>query len=215
MVLLIAIILGAAASGRQINLSLHRASALLQLRSQGWIVTRSDGKMVYCQLSKTAPLHELDAVLQALEDVPGLRLQERFTQGEFKVSYFVDPNHPPNTEILQEHLHLYQRQITAHVVLSHMRYLDTLPIRASTGHSIRFFAFRWGMPLKAVLTVGDSGNDADMMGGEIRGVIVGNHSPELGNLKLKHYVYFASAYHAWGILEGISHYRFPGVCEDV
>ncbi len=40
---------------------------LRQLRSQGWIVTRSDGKMVYCQLSKSAPLRELDAVLQLLD----------------------------------------------------------------------------------------------------------------------------------------------------
>jgi DNA-binding transcriptional ArsR family regulator len=40
---------------------------LRQLRIQGWIVTRSDGKMVYCQLSKTAPLRDLDAVLQLLD----------------------------------------------------------------------------------------------------------------------------------------------------
>ena len=149
-----------------------------------------------------------DGVLQALARVPGLRLQEKFTQGAFKVSYYVDPKRPPTAKDLQQRLR--ERQIAAHVVLSHNCFLDVLPIRASKGHAIRFLAFRWGLPLHAVLTAGDSGNDADMMGGEICGVIVGNHSPELHGLKDKHHIYFASAHHAWGILEGIQHYRFPG-----
>lgn len=149
-----------------------------------------------------------EGVLQALADVPGLRLQEKMTQSAFKVSYYVDPKHPPTAKELQKRLH--QQQIIAHVVLSHTRYLDILPIRASKGHAIRFLAFRWGLPLHAVLTAGDSGNDADMMGGEICGVVVGNHSPELHGLRGKQHIYFASAYHAWGILEGIQYYHFPG-----
>lgn len=149
-----------------------------------------------------------EGVLESLAGIPGLRLQEKFTQSEFKVSYYVDPKRPPSVEDLQERLN--QHQISAHVVLSHIRYLDILPVRASKGHAIRFLAYRWGLALNSVLTAGDSGNDADMMGGEICGVVVGNHSPELAGLRHKHHVYFASAYHAWGILEGIAHYQFSG-----
>ena len=149
-----------------------------------------------------------EGVLQTLAGIPGLRLQEKPAQSTFKVSYYVDPKRPPTAKDLQQRLH--QQRIAAHVVLSHTRYLDVLPIRASKGHAIRFLAFRWGLPLHAVLTAGDSGNDADMMGGEICGVVVGNHSPELHGLRDRHHIYFASACHAWGILEGIQHYHFSG-----
>ncbi|WP_369574242.1 HAD-IIB family hydrolase [Acidithiobacillus sp. IBUN Pt1247-S3] len=147
-----------------------------------------------------------DGVTQALSDIPGLRLQEKFTQSEFKVSYYFDPKRPP--AVTELHDRLRHRQIAAHVVQSHGRYLDVLPARASKGHAIRFLAFRWGLPLQSVLTAGDSGNDADMMGGEICGVVVGNHSPELRRLRQKPHIYFADAFYAWGIMEGIQHYAF-------
>lgn len=39
---------------------------LRQLRSQGWIVMRSDGKMVYYRLNEVAPLRELETALRFL-----------------------------------------------------------------------------------------------------------------------------------------------------
>jgi len=39
---------------------------LRQLRSQGWVAMRSDGKMVYYRLSKEAPLREMEAALATL-----------------------------------------------------------------------------------------------------------------------------------------------------
>ena len=55
---------------------------------------------------------------------------------------------------------------------------------------------------------GDSGNDIDMLAGETLGVVVGNHTPELEELRGRPRVYFAAESHAWGVLEGIRHYSF-------
>jgi len=147
-----------------------------------------------------------DGVLEALRDCPGLRLQEAFTQSEFKVSYFTDPRRPPAPADLRRRLR--GNHIAANLVFSHGRFLDVLPARASKGHAIRFLAFRWGLPLGAFLAAGDSGNDIEMLGGEMLGVVVGNHSTELTQLKGSHHVYFAQADYAFGILEGIEHYGF-------
>ncbi len=40
------------------------------------------------------------------------------------------------------------------------------------------------------------------------GVVVGNYSPELERLRKRPRVYFASAPHARGIIEGINYYQF-------
>ncbi|MHB0888680.1 HAD-IIB family hydrolase [Acidithiobacillus sp.] len=147
-----------------------------------------------------------DGVLEALRDCPGLRLQEAFTQSEFKVSYFTDPRRLPPLPDLRRRLR--GNHIAANLVFSHGRFLDVLPARASKGHAIRFLAFRWGLPLGAFLAAGDSGNDIEMLGGEMLGVVVGNHSTELAHLQGSHHVYFAQSNYAFGILEGIEHYGF-------
>ena len=53
-----------------------------------------------------------------------------------------------------------------------------------------------------------SGNDLEMLVGDTMAVVVGNHKPELEELRGRDRVYFASASFAGGILEGIGHYRF-------
>ena len=59
-----------------------------------------------------------------------------------------------------------------------------------------------------VLVAGDSGNDADMISGDHLGVVVGNHTPELDELKGAPRVLFAEREYAWGILDGIASYEF-------
>jgi sucrose-phosphate synthase len=59
-----------------------------------------------------------------------------------------------------------------------------------------------------VLVAGDSGNDAEMLQTSSLGVVVANHSPELGKLRGRPGVYFAEAGFARGILDGIQHYGF-------
>jgi sucrose-phosphate synthase len=147
-----------------------------------------------------------DALAEALEAIPGIKLQPRENQREFKISYNIIPDLlPPLKKI---HAHLRALNLHANLIYSHQAYLDVLPARASKGQAIRYLAYKWGLPLNAFLVAGDSGNDAEMMIGDTLGVIVGNHSPELKSLRGHHQVYFAGASNAWGILEGIEYYQF-------
>jgi len=155
-----------------------------------------------------------DALTRALIEIPGLKPQLKENQRTFKISYNVTPELLPPLKEINEHLS--SLNLHAKIIYSHQAYLDILPVRASKGQAIRYLAYKWGLPLNAFLVAGDSGNDAEMMLGDTLGVIVGNHSPELKSLRGHHQVYFAAANNAWGILDGIDHYRFadtPTYCE--
>ena len=147
-----------------------------------------------------------DAVRRTLDGIAGLELQGDEGQGPFKISYDVDPARmPPFDEIRAR---LRQAKVQARLVYSHDAYLDLLPIRASKGAALRYFALQWGIPLERCLVAGDSGNDEDMLAGNARAVVVGNHDPELDKLRDRPNIYFARQRHARGILEGIDHYGF-------
>jgi len=73
---------------------------------------------------------------------------------------------------------------------------------------VRYLSYKWVIPLRQFLVSGDSGNDAELLRGEPLGVVVGNHSAELKELKGMRNVFFAKAACAGGILEGIGHYHF-------
>ncbi len=150
-----------------------------------------------------------DALAQALADVPGLRLQPAANQREFKLSYDVDPRAMPSLRALQALLRA--QRLRAKLIYSHQSFLDVLPVRASKGQAVRYLAYKWGLPLGSFLVAGDSGNDEEMLLGDTLAVVVGNHSAELAGLRGLERVYFASAAHAAGIVEGIDHYGF--VCE--
>lgn len=147
-----------------------------------------------------------DALEQALSKIPGLTLQKAENQREFKLSYDVDPGvMPPLREL---HTLLRGHRLHAKLIYSHQAHLDILPVRASKGHAVRYLAYKWGLPLRAFLVAGDSGNDEEMLLGDTLGVVVANHSPELADLRGQEQIYFAGASHAAGILEGMRHYRF-------
>jgi sucrose-phosphate synthase len=145
-----------------------------------------------------------EGLVQALQDVPGLRPQHRRKQGPFKLSFNVKPSRLPSLEALRDLLH--RGGLQANLVYSRSRHLDVLPARASKGQAVRYLAFKWGIPLDHFLTAGDSGNDQDMLLGDMLGIVVGNHSPELAALRGRSRVYFARSPGAAGILEGIRHY---------
>jgi sucrose-phosphate synthase len=93
------------------------------------------------------------------------------------------------------------------LIYSHQKYLDILPWRASKGKALRYLSYKWEIPLGNFVVCGDSGNDEEMLRGEPRGVVVANHSSELGHLKGRKGIFFARGACAGGILEGIEHYR--------
>jgi sucrose-phosphate synthase len=149
---------------------------------------------------------EPDALREAMRGLPGVRMQPKTEQRDFKISYYVDPGRMPSIREIRRHL----RKLDLHVKLiySHEAYLDLLPIRASKGLAIRYLAMKWNIPQEALLVAGDSGNDEEMLTGNTLGVVVGNYSPELERLRGRPRIYFAEGENARGVLEGVHAYNF-------
>lgn len=151
------------------------------------------------------------SVRAILDELPGLKRQPKSEQSRFKISYYIDPQIAPSLEEINRLLH--QGDQTVNVTLSFGQFLDVLPIRASKGFAVRWFADQWGVPLEQILAAGGSGSDEDMMRGNTLAVVVGNrHNDELRALAEVERIYFAKAGYARGILEAIEHYDFYGTC---
>jgi sucrose-phosphate synthase len=147
-----------------------------------------------------------ERVKEVLSEFPGLTLQEESEQRRYKISYYMDSKKPPTRRTIVRHLRKHKLRVK--VIHSHNEYLDILPIRASKGLAVRYLAIKWGLPLEHILVAGDSGNDEEMLSGDVLGVVVGNYSPELKRLQGKPRIYFAQNTYAKGIVEGIEHYNF-------
>lgn len=149
-----------------------------------------------------------DELRAALADSAGLKLQHKSDQRRFKVSYNVDPEKFPSVNKVRTCL----RKLDLHckLIYSHQAFLDLLPVRASKGLAIRYLMMKWGLGPDRLLVAGDSGNDTEMLRGETLGVVVGNYSPELDELRGEPRIYFAEGDYASGIIEGVEHYDFFG-----
>ncbi|MEW6120041.1 MAG: HAD-IIB family hydrolase [Pseudomonadota bacterium] len=151
------------------------------------------------------------AVRAILDELPGLKRQPKSEQGRFKISYYIDPRAAPPLEEINRLLH--QGEQTVNVTLSFGQFLDVLPVRASKGFAVRWFADQWGVPLEQIMVAGGSGADEDMMRGNTLAVVVANrHNDELRALPEAERIYFARAGYARGILEAIAHYDFYRSC---
>jgi sucrose-phosphate synthase len=64
--------------------------------------------------------------------------------------------------------------------------------------------------MERVVTVGDSGNDEEMLSGDACAIVVGNYSPELEPLRGFPRIRFVSGKYARGVIEGLDHYDFFG-----
>ena len=150
-------------------------------------------------------------VRRILSDLDGLKLQPKSEQSTFKLSYYIDPNKAPPLEDIISLLHQYDQ--TVNVFLSFGQFLDIVPVRASKGFALRWFANQWDIPLEHILTAGGSGADEDMMRGNTLAVVVSNrHHEELSDLTDLERVYFAKNAGASGILEAIDYYNFFDAC---
>jgi sucrose-phosphate synthase len=146
-----------------------------------------------------------ELIVDSLSHFDFLEYQEEETQRDFKVSYYIDDAQNNYRKVVDT---LVQNKIKANCIISHRNYLDILPVRASKGRAVRYIAYRWNLLHNNILVAGDSGNDEDMLTGELLGVIVGNRGEELNKLKGRRRVYFAKAERADGIIEGIKYYNF-------
>jgi sucrose-phosphate synthase len=151
------------------------------------------------------------AIRRVLGEVPGLALQGKVNQSRFKISYYYDASKAPPLEEITSLLR--QEDQTVNALLSFGQFLDVLPVRASKGFAMRYFARRWNIPLEHILVAGGSGTDEDMMRGNTLGVVVANrHQEELSELVDAERVYFAKQPFAAGILEAVEHYDFYHSC---
>jgi sucrose-phosphate synthase len=151
---------------------------------------------------------EPERVREALAKIDGLESQEQSEQRLYKISYNLVGNKAPSRRKIVKHLR--NERIRVKVIYSHGKYVDILPIRASKGLAVRYLAIKWGLSPEHILVAGDSGNDEEMLSGDVLGVIVGNYSSELKKLRGKPRIYFAEHSYANGIIEGIEHYQFFG-----
>ena len=145
------------------------------------------------------------AIRDALARLDFLCLQEEDRLTPFKLSYYLEDK----PELLARiHQTLQEQKLRYQLVYSHGQFLDILPYRASKGKAIRYLSYKWGIPLSSIMASGDSGNDECMLRGDINGVVVGNYSPELEELRGLRRIYFSKGRYAAGIIDGLRHYGF-------
>ena len=148
-----------------------------------------------------------DAVERVLADlVPRLLPQPEAQQGPFKVSYTLQAPPAGVPEMVRQRLRQGRLEARAH--LFHHWFLDVLPLRASKAEAIRHLSLSWGLPLEQVLVVASQQGDGELLSGRALGVVVGDHDRSLNELRRRSTVFFASRRQAWGVLEGLDHYRF-------
>jgi sucrose-phosphate synthase len=145
-------------------------------------------------------------IIVEMAEFDGLRLLGKAHQSQFRISYAWDPDSGPSKKAVMSHLR--QQDLHANVIITHNKYLDLVPIRASKGQAIRYIAIKWGLPLERFFVAGDSTNDEEMLKGDTLATVVSNHDSGLDKLNNYERVYFATGNNAWGILQGIEHYDF-------
>ena len=152
-----------------------------------------------------------DRVRAVLADLPGLKLQPKTEQSRFKISYYIDPDTAPSIDEINSMLH--QADLSVNTFLSFGQFLDIVPVRASKGFALRYYADQWGIPLEHILAAGGSGTDEDMLRGNTLAVVVANrHEEELSHLTDVERIYFSKQSYSRGILEAIKHYDFFASC---
>ena len=151
-------------------------------------------------------------VRTVLRDIPGLSLQKKAEQSRYKISYFYDAAHAPGIDDIRQLL--LQHEQTVNVVLSFGQFLDVVPVRASKGLALRWYAEQWDIPLEHILVAGGSGADEDMIRGNTLAVLVANrHDEELSDMIDLERVYYTKMPYAAGIMDAIDYYDFFQTCK--
>ena len=153
------------------------------------------------------------AIRRLLADLPGLKRQPTVEQGVYKISYYYDPREAPTPDELNSLL--LQNEQSVNLVVSFGQFLDIVPIRASKGTALRWYAAQRNVPLEKILVAGGSGADEDTMRGNTLAVVVANRlDEELSDLSELDRIYFADRPWASGIIDAIDHYDFFGACRS-
>ncbi len=147
-------------------------------------------------------------IKETLGALPGLMLQDiTEAQRDFKISYDLLPSVAADEIVPKIHNELMKRKLSYNLIHSHGTMIDILPYRASKGKAIRYLSHKWKIPMQNIYTAGNSGNDTDMLTGSMKGIVVGNHEPELETLKNRRLIYFSKEKYAAAILDGIQYWK--------
>ena len=146
-----------------------------------------------------------DQIKEVLQSLSFLNMQFPENQRKHKISYIMEDD----PELLAEvHKILQLHKLKYHLVFSNNQFLDILPYRASKGKAVRYLSYKWEIPLSNIMVCGESGNDADLLRGEMCAVVVANHSSELEPLQGFRKMFFSKQEYAAGIVDGMNHYNF-------
>ena len=147
-------------------------------------------------------------IQETLGHLPGLVLQSNpDAQRDYKISYDLLPGVSSDEIVPKIHRELMKNKLSYNLIHSHGTMIDILPYRASKGKAIRYLSHKWKIPMQNIYTAGNSGNDADMLTGSMKGIVVGNHEPELEVLKNRRLIYFSKQKYAAAILDGIQYWK--------
>ncbi|EIP96402.1 HAD-superfamily hydrolase, subfamily IIB [Opitutaceae bacterium TAV1] len=142
-----------------------------------------------------------DAIIAA---TPGIERQPDKFQHEFKSSWYLRDAPPAQLAALRDAL--AAAGLETGLVYSSRRDLDILPARATKGGALAWLARHINMDTDSIVVAGDTGNDSSMFQVPgVRGIIVGNALPELGEATAEH----AARIHrspypaAAGVLDGL------------
>ncbi|MFP4252522.1 MAG: HAD family hydrolase [Guyparkeria sp.] len=154
-----------------------------------------------------------DRVYNRLAQTPGVELRSRAVQGVHAVhAYIADTDAFPGFEALENELH--EADIHANLVRLSRNELLAMPVRASKGFALRYFATQWGIPFDRLLVAGGVATDEDMLRGNPLGAVVTpDGARELPGLTELDRVIFTRGHGPGGVLEAIEHYDFFGACK--
>ena len=153
-----------------------------------------------------------DRVYNLLAQTPGVELRSRAAQGVHVVHAFIaDTNAFPGFEALENEMH--QLDIHVNLVRLSRNELLAMPVRASKGFALRYFATQWGISLDHLLVAGGVATDEDMLRGNPLGAVVTRDGArELPGLADLDRVIFTRAHGPGGVLEAIEYYDFFDAC---
>ena len=143
------------------------------------------------------------AIRAVLAKLSKLEPQPSEFQTDFKLSYYA---YDLASRFLAElRRHLADADHYVETIYSSNRDLDVLPPGVNKGAAVVFLASEWGLRRNQVIVAGDTGNDASMFAGGLRGIVVGNAQPELKAFRSSD-IYHSDHSFAAGVLDGVKHW---------
>lgn len=149
---------------------------------------------------------DLEVVERTLErDFPAVQRQPPEFLHPYKSSWFLQAATPDTLAAIESRLR--EAGVDAVVIYSSQRDLDVVPKHASKGKALVWLAQYLGVPARAILVAGDSGNDSSMFKVPgVHGILVENAQPELIEAALGTDTYTAAGILAEGVMDGLRHF---------